>query len=164
MVSTRNEWFRNMQWNMGIYSRPLRNLQQPSALAPGCFGMRRTRARSWTTYTKTARTTVRSWAVAWLPGPPWAARDAASAAPRNLVLSALMWLSGIWEPFFVQFHCTVVAPLTHQVFGDEEKYSYLHNVNQSINYNKLEQYRSSRVSGLFQTGYQPIIQYLWQVR
>ena len=57
----------------------------PALLAPGCFGMRRTRARSWTTYTKTARTTVRSWAVAWLPGPPWAARDAASAAPRNLV-------------------------------------------------------------------------------
>ena len=28
----------------------------------------------------------------------------------NLVLSALKWLSGIWEPFFVQFHRTVVAP------------------------------------------------------
>ena len=29
---------------------------------------------------------------------------------ETLVLSALMWLSGVWEPFFVQFHCTVVAP------------------------------------------------------
>ena len=46
--------------------------------------MRRTRACSRTTYTETARTTVWSWAVAWLPGPPRAARDAASAAPRNL--------------------------------------------------------------------------------
>ena len=27
-----------------------------------------------------------------------------------LVLSALKWLSGIWEPFFVHFHRTVVAP------------------------------------------------------
>ena len=40
---------------MSLYFRPLRNLQQPSALAPGCFGMRRTRACSWTTYTETAR-------------------------------------------------------------------------------------------------------------
>jgi hypothetical protein len=30
-----------------------------------------------------------------------------------LVLSALKWLSGIWEPFFVQFHRTVVAPNFH---------------------------------------------------
>ena len=41
---------------------------QPSAFAPGCFGMRRTRACSRTTYTKIARTTVRSWAVARLQG------------------------------------------------------------------------------------------------
>ena len=89
MVLTRNEWFCNMRRNMGIYSRPLRNLQQPSALAPGCFGMRRTRACSWTTYTKTARTTVRSWAVAGLPGPPRAAprcrkRSAAESRPPGL--------------------------------------------------------------------------------
>ena len=71
---------------MSLYFRPLRNLQQPSALAPGCFGMRRTRARSWTTYTKTARTTVRSWAVARSQGPPRAAprcrkRSAAESRP-----------------------------------------------------------------------------------
>ena len=60
----------------------------PALIAPGCFGMRRTRARSWTTYTKTARTTVRSWAVAWLPGPPRAAprcrkRSAAESRPSS---------------------------------------------------------------------------------
>ena len=43
MVLTRNERYRNMWRNMGIYSRSLRNQQQPSAKAPGCFGMRRTR-------------------------------------------------------------------------------------------------------------------------
>ena len=28
----------------------------------------------------------------------------------TFVFSALKWLPGIWEPFFVQFHRTVVAP------------------------------------------------------
>ena len=37
MVLTRNEWFRNMRRNMGIYSRSLRSQQQPSANSAGLF-------------------------------------------------------------------------------------------------------------------------------
>ena len=42
MVLTRNEWFRNMQRNMGIYSRSLRKTmeRQLVAKATGCFWFR----------------------------------------------------------------------------------------------------------------------------
>ena len=38
-----------------------------------------------------------------------------------LVLSAPKWLSGTWEPFFVQFHRTVVAPDLSWVSWQQEE-------------------------------------------
>ena len=46
-----------------------------------------------------------------------------------LVLSALKWLSGIWEPFFVQFHRTVVAPTLWRC-GEMCLSSHIYMVNQ----------------------------------